>query len=222
MRAATEPCRLPCNVNKRQLNLVTFCDVWSVVKIPLFFTHAVYFYGFCEGKTTAAVEEHRRRFPNPRIPDRLFFAKFSTHCVGALYIPRSCLNPNTNVDEDENILQFVDLNPTNNPQRISLRLGVLHTTAQRTLCEHGLYPFHVQYMQHLLPEDAAIWLELCERLNANRPLPRLVLFVNEATFTRDGINNTRTARWWSEENPHVLHKKFSTSLLPQSTVRYHR
>ena len=34
------------------------------------------------------------------------------------------------------------------------------------------------------------------------PLLPLILFIDEATFTRNGINNTRNSHRWSHENPH--------------------
>jgi len=34
------------------------------------FAYVMHVYGLCDGSATAAVEEHRRRFPMRRIPDR--------------------------------------------------------------------------------------------------------------------------------------------------------
>ena len=52
--------------------------------MPHNFTNAeyadvMYAYGFSDGSATAAVEEHRRRFPTRRIPDRrVFYKVFNT------------------------------------------------------------------------------------------------------------------------------------------------
>ena len=52
--------------------------------MPHFFTNAEYadivnVYGFCDGSSTAAVEEYRRRSPMRKIPDlRLFYKVFNT------------------------------------------------------------------------------------------------------------------------------------------------
>jgi hypothetical protein len=35
-------------------------------------------------------------------------------------------------------------------------------------------------------------------------LHRLILFTDEATFTRDGINNNRNSHRWSHENPNAI------------------
>ena len=45
-------------------------------------------------------------------------------------------------------------------------------------------------------------LEFCHWLHTNRQLLPLILFANEATFTRNRINNTHNSHRWSHENPH--------------------
>jgi len=40
--------------------------------------------------------------------------------------------------------------------------------------------------------------------NDNCRLLRLILFTDEGTYSREGINNTRNSHWWSEENPHAI------------------
>jgi hypothetical protein len=40
-------------------------------------------------------------------------------------------------------------------------------------------------------------------VNVNRRLPRLILFTDEATFTRDGINNNRNSHRWSHKKPNA-------------------
>lgn len=71
-----------------------------------------------------------------------------------------------------------------------MHLGVPQTRVWRTISEQGLYTFHVRRVQHLQPEDDAMRLEFCHWVNANRRLLRLIPFTDEATFNRDGINNT--------------------------------
>jgi hypothetical protein len=39
--------------------------------------------------------------------------------------------------------------------------------------------------------------------NDNCRLLRLILYTDEATYSREGINNTRSSHCWSEENPHT-------------------
>ena len=55
-------------------------------------------------------------------------------------------------------------------------------------------------MQNLHPWDSALRLGFYHWLQNNRQLFPLVLFTDEATFTRNGINNTRNSHRWSHEN----------------------
>ena len=75
-------------------------------------------------------------------------------------------------------------------------------TLWRTLHEDDLHPFHPQPVQNLHTGDSAMRLEFCHWLHTNRQLLPLILFTDEATFTRNGINNTRNSHRWSHDNPH--------------------
>jgi hypothetical protein len=52
-----------------------------------------------------------------------------------------------------------------------------------------------------LPRDYAPHVEFCEWLQANLDFLPHILFTDEATFTRDGINNTRNLCTWAYQNP---------------------
>jgi hypothetical protein len=45
-------------------------------------------------------------------------------------------------------------------------------------------------------------LEFYHWLQTNLQLLRLILFTDEATFTHNGINNTRDSHRWCHDNPH--------------------
>ena len=47
-------------------------------------------------------------------------------------------------------------------------------------------------------------MDLCQWVIANCRLIPFILFTNEASFTRDGINNTHNSHWWSDKNPHAI------------------
>jgi hypothetical protein len=58
--------------------------------------------------------------------------------------------------------------------------------------EDGLYSFHQQRVQNLNPEDTAMRLEFCHSLHIKCQLLPLIVFTDEATFTRNGITNSVT------------------------------
>jgi len=72
----------------------------------------------------------------------------------------------------------------------------------RTLHEEDLYPYHDQRVQHLEPGDHAQRMDLCRWITAHPEMLNVILFTDEASFTRDGINNSRNVHTWSHENPH--------------------
>jgi hypothetical protein len=49
-------------------------------------------------------------------------------------------------------------------------------------------------VQNQHPGDSAMRLECCHWFHSNRQLLPLILFTDEATFTRNGVNNTRNSR----------------------------
>jgi hypothetical protein len=82
------------------------------------------------------------------------------------------------------------------------RVGVSRMRVWRSLHEEGFYPFHHQTVQHLEPGDHAQRLNLCHWIQAHPEMLGVILFTDEATFTRDGINNSRNVHTWSRDNPH--------------------
>ena len=103
---------------------------------------------------------------------------------------------NGGVDEEEGIVQMVQRSPRASTRRIARRLRVPHTLAE------GMYPYHVQRVQHLGPGDFAERLEFCRWLNCSRQLHRYIPFTDEAQFNLDGVNNTHHSVW-ADENPHA-------------------
>ncbi|KAJ4426346.1 hypothetical protein ANN_27160 [Periplaneta americana] len=152
--------------------------------------------------------EYSRRFPNRIVPDsrafpRVFTKLRETDAVPSSHISSERVNEQ-NVDEVEDIIQLVERSPATSTRRISARIGVPHTRVWRTLRMHGFYPHHLQRIQHLRAGDEGRRLQFCRWLLVNRRVIPFLLFTDEATFTRDGINNTRNSHQWSEENPHAI------------------
>jgi hypothetical protein len=75
------------------------------------------------------------------------------------------------------------------PLRMAFRIGVSRMHVWRTLHEDDLFPCHDQRVQHLEPGDHAQRMELCHWITAHPELLSVILFTDEASFTRNGINN---------------------------------
>jgi len=105
------------------------------------------------------------------------------------------------VEEQEEIVS-IQRSPTTSTRRIASRIRVPQSRVWRKLHYDGLYPFHHQPVQHLHPGDDAQQLQFCYWLSHYRELLPYILFTDEATFTRNGINNTRNSHNWAQDNPH--------------------
>ena len=72
----------------------------------------------------------------------------------------------------------------------------------RNLHEGDLYPYHDQRVQHLEPGDHAQRMDFCHWIKTHPELLSVILFSDEASFTRDGVNSLRNVHTWSHDNPH--------------------
>ena len=117
---------------------------------------------------------------------------------------------------------MVKSSPRASTRRIARRLRVPYTTVWRTLHAEGMYPYHVQRVQHLRPGDSAERLEFCKWLNGSHQLHRYILFTDEAQFNQDGVNNTHNSHVWADERiPTLLWKAtFNYVLVSMCGVQY--
>jgi len=106
------------------------------------------------------------------------------------------------INTRKNILQMVQRSPRLSTSRMASRIGVSHMQVWRTLHEEDLYPYHDQRVQHLVPGDHAQRMDLCHWIKAHPELLSIILFTDEASFTRDGVNNLRNVHMWSHDNQH--------------------
>ena len=179
--------------------------------MPFVFSHVEYcdmhfVYGFCNGNARAAVEEYQRGFPDRRIPSRGVFTRINqilrdTGCLPSVAM-RSEREVVRTINTRENLLEMVQRSPRLSTRRMASRIGVSRTQVWRTLHEEDLYPYHDQRVQHLEPGDHAQRMDLCRWITAHPEPLSVILFTDEASFTRNGINNSRNVHTWSHENPH--------------------
>ena len=95
------------------------------------------------------------------------------------------------INTRENILRMVQRSPRLSTRTLPSRIGVSRMQVWRTLHEEHLYPYHDQRVQHLEPGDHAQRMDLCHWIKAHPELLSVILFSDETSFTRDGVNNFR-------------------------------
>ena len=179
--------------------------------MPFVFSHVEYcdihfVYGFCDGNARATVQEYQRRFPDRMIPSQSVFTQIHQTLRDTRSLPSVSLQSEREVvrtiNTRENILQMVQRSPRLSTRRMASRIGVSRTQVWRTLHEEDLYPYHDQSVQHLEPGDHAQRMDLCNWIKAHPELLSFILIGDEASFTRDGVNNVRNVHTWSHDNPH--------------------
>ena len=166
--------------------------------MPFVFSHVEYcdmhfVYGFCDDNARAAVEEYQRRFPDRRIPSRSVFTRIhqTLRDTGSL--------PSVSVQSEREVVRT-----------INTRENILQRFREVRVCPHVEWPlasaYHVcrcgelytrkiciltmiKRVQHLEPGHHAQRMDLCHWIKAHPELLSVILFSDEASFTRGGVNN---------------------------------
>ena len=85
---------------------------------------------------------------------------------------------------------MIQRSPRLSTRRNASRIGVSCMQVWRSLQEKNLHPYHHHRVQHLEPGNPAQHMDLCYWITAHLQLLSVILFTDEASFTRDGINNS--------------------------------
>ncbi|KAJ4426257.1 hypothetical protein ANN_27069 [Periplaneta americana] len=184
---------------------VRLCDMYSNQELA----EIHFMYGKADGNAALARRLYHGRYPQRQCPDRKTFVrlhyrlceygKFNSPGLGRGR-PRS-----TTPEVQEEILEAVNMTPSISTRRVALQVNVSHTTIWRLLKEYQLYPYHLQRVQALSPADYPARVKFCQwflqQCDVNPNFPALVLFTDEAQFTRDGITNFHNQHLWPYENP---------------------
>jgi len=96
---------------------------------------------------------------------------------------------------------MVQRSPCLSARRMASRIGLSRMQEWRTLHEEDLYPYHDQRVQNLEPGDNAQCMDLCHWIKVHPELLSIILLSDEASFTRDGVNNLQNVHTWSHHNP---------------------
>ncbi|KAJ4435025.1 hypothetical protein ANN_23598 [Periplaneta americana] len=184
---------------------VRLCDMYSNQELA----EIHFMYGKADGNAALARRLYQERYPQRQCPDRKSFVRLHYHlCEYGKFNspglgrgrPRS-----TTPEVQEEILNAVNMTPPISTRRVALQVNIPHTTIWRLLKEYQLYPYHLQRVQALSPADYPARVRFCQwflqQCSVNPNIPALVLFTDEAQFTRDSITNFHNQHVWAYENP---------------------
>ena len=178
---------------------------------PEEYADIVFVYGFCDGNARAAEREYARRFPRRIHPGRGVFPETyqrlrETGSTAVRGEGRGRPGLMDNVDVVGQVLEEFNDDPTTSVRRVAARTGVPPTTVHAIVRADGRHPYHYTRVQGLDPGDPPRRLTFCQWLLTMLQFLGLILWTDEATFTRAGVFNQHNAHYWAAENPHVVHE----------------
>lgn len=170
-----------------------------------------FMYGLADGNASRARRLYQERYPTRRLPDRKTFEGVHRRlCEYGSFArsPRTGGRPKVaRPEEEEAVLNIVEENPGISTRRLGLQTNLSHMSVWRLLREQQLYPYHLQRVQALSPADYPARLMYCQwflqQCGVNPNFGAVVLFTDEATFTRDGIQNFHNQHVWADTNPNA-------------------
>lgn len=172
-----------------------------------------YLYGASLGNAAEARRLYAATFPNRQLPSDKVFTRVHSRLreTGSFEVnKRDTGRPRTvrNVEFEEQVLEMFEDDPRLSVRSVARQTNTSSSSVWRILKEENLYPFHLQKVQSLLPEDFVPRVN-CVRWFLEQDIvdPNFlskVLFTDEATFTRDGIFNSRNSHVWALDNPHEI------------------
>ena len=163
-------------------------------------------YGFCNGNARAAVEEYQRRFSDRRIPSRGVFTFVHQTMRETFFRVLLCSLKwrwHERLTHERTFFRwFREVHACPLVEwSLALAYHVCRCGELQNLHEENLYPYDDQRVKHLEPGNHAQRLDLCHCVTAHPELLSVILFSDDASFTRDGINYLRNVLTWSHENP---------------------
>jgi hypothetical protein len=170
-----------------------------------------FFYSCANGNAHEARHPYQETFPNRRLPCSRTFSRIARLQERGTFIPIiEGGRPRTarTVQQEQRILAHIAANPGTSTRRISSAEGVHHSIVWRILHEDRLYPYHLQCVQGLKPENLPCHVRFCqcclEQCVRHPQFLWKLLFTNEAMFTRDGVFNFHNVHIWAHANPHAI------------------
>lgn len=177
-----------------------------------------FYYGMARGESRRARLLYRAAFPNRQpIPSERNIQEVHRRFAREGLRQQVQEPPPRIIDlvVEEAVLRDLFQNPEISTRRLALRHGISQKSAWRILRKEGLHPYHYQRVQHLhenvdyIPRCVlSTWILRKTRDDAN--FPRKILWVDEATFTRDGITNCRNLHRWCNKGENPSMKRAST------------
>lgn len=175
-------------------------------------TQMHFLYGLANGNSVEARRLYQERYPDRVLPCRQIFINIHRRLTESGSFkrntsegrPRTIRTPAV----EEAVLHAVEENPATSTRKIGKELNICYKMVWEILRDSLLYPYHVQRVQALLPRDFEPRTQFCrwyhQRLAENPHFDSIIMFTDEAHFSRNAIMNFHNNHNWAQENPHAI------------------
>ncbi|GFW00350.1 transposase-like protein [Trichonephila clavipes] len=167
-------------------------------------------YGATDCNGRAAQRLYVERPPFRRTPAHTMFARLHQQLCETGSFQKAARNRDRTARTELNeeiVLDMVDTTRSLSTRGIANEIGISYSSVWRILDDSALHPFHYQRVQSLKECDFAPRQAFSQRVLQQRIVNPFfaasVLFTDEASFSREGIFNTRNCHSWAAANSHV-------------------
>lgn len=167
-------------------------------------------FGECNRNSRQAAELYAQRYPERYQPAHNYVLRIveSLRNKGSLPGVRHRERPgNVNNEETEiRVLGSFRVNPRSSIRCVAQEVGVSVGVVHKIMKKHKMFPYKVDLVQHLRPQDPDRRLTfiawLLEKRHDNPSFLDTILWTDESKFTNNGVINKQNNRYWSDVNPH--------------------
>lgn len=116
----------------------------------------------------------------------------------------------TGPEQQQLVVDAFRNNPRQSLADVSRAIGLEKTSVFRIAKQQKFHPYKIQLHQQLHGDDPQRRMEFCEmilgQVHGDDSLVDRILFSDECTFYINGEVNRHNCRYWSQENPHIMHE----------------
>lgn len=170
-----------------------------------------FYYGAAFGNANEARRLYSDYFPNRRCPSAKTFTAVHNrlHATGTFHVSMAdtgAAKSVRTVEFEEEVLRKFEENTRTSTRAVGNEMGAGKDTVWRVLNGENLYPYHLQKVHALEPQDypgrvdCSRWF--LHKLADDPDFLKSVIFTDESSFNQDGIFNTKNSHVWAPENPH--------------------
>jgi len=117
----------------------------------------------------------------------------------------------SNEDNIVSVLTYSSANPSSSLRSAVEEVGLSYSSNQRILNNHKWHDFKFTPSPALKPQDLIMRQQFCEfmlvKIQENPNFLRMIVWTDEAKFSREGLTCSKNNHHWAPENPHAIRVK---------------